>query len=152
MRSMLIGVISDTHGLIRPEALTAFRGVEVVFHGGDIGASEVLKALEGIAPVMVVRGNCDRDNRYEGIPLWRIEEAGEKRFLLVHDVKELKNIDEPVDVVITGHSHQPRVYEKDGVLYMNPGSAGPRRFKLPVTVGRIRVEKGILIPEVIPLL
>ncbi len=148
---MLIGVISDTHGLIRAEALEAFKGADVICHGGDIGNVDVLKALEGIAPVLAVRGNCDRDVWSKEIPLSRYFQIGEHRFLIIHNLKDYKNTTGPLDAVIFGHSHQAKVWVKDKVLYINPGSAGPKRFRLPVTVARITIDKGNLTPKIIEL-
>jgi putative phosphoesterase len=148
---LLIGVISDTHGLIRTEALNALREADVIFHGGDIGNIEVLRALEEIAPVVAVRGNCDRDDWSAEIPVSRRVEIENKRFLLIHNRQDLRSSPQPLDAVVFGHSHQAAVYVKDEILYINPGSAGPKRFRLPVTVGRIRIENGNLYPEVIEL-
>lgn len=150
--AMLIGVISDTHGLIRAEVLSLFQGADLIFHGGDIGNMDVLHALAEIAPVVAVRGNCDRGDWSVGIPVIRRVETGEHRFLLIHNLRDLKIIPRPVDAVIFGHSHQPALYEKDNTLYFNPGSAGPKRFRLPVTAGRIRIENDELIPEIVDLI
>jgi putative phosphoesterase len=152
MGELMIGVISDTHGLVRSEVLAAFQGVAIIFHGGDIGSGEVLRTLKEIAPVVAVRGNCDRGAWCNGIPDQRSFESGGKRFLLIHDLKEIKKFNEPVEVVISGHSHRAKVLEKEGILYVNPGSAGPRRFQLPVTVAKIRIEEEILIAEIIKIL
>jgi uncharacterized protein len=132
-----VGLISDTHGLVRPEALAALRGVDHILHAGDIGTPEVLAALAAIAPVTAVRGNNDRGAWAEAIPEREMLELGGTWIYLLHDRAEL-DIDPAaagVQVVMTGHSHKPLVEERDGVVYVNPGSAGPRRFKLPVSVG-----------------
>ena len=138
---MRIGVISDTHGLMRPEALAALAGCELIVHGGDVGGREVLAALAKIAPVRAVRGNNDTGAWARALPATeRIEVAGRVLYV-IHDVKEL-DVDPAaagIDVVIAGHSHRPRNETVDGVLFFNPGSAGPRRFSLPITVGRIDV-------------
>ena len=137
-----IGVISDTHGLLRPEAVAALAGVDRVIHGGDVGSEEILEALAKIAPVTVVRGNTDYQPWAERLPVTELVEVGEKSIYVVHDIEDL--ILDPaaagIDVVIYGHSHRP-VLEKrgDGVWYLNPGSAGPRRFSLPVTVALLQV-------------
>src|SRR5213593_4657036 len=141
MKRWEIGVISDTHGLVRPEALAALRGVDRVVHAGDIGSADVLARLGKIAPVSAVRGNNDRGPWAEALPLTDVVEVGEVSLYVLHDLHELDL--EPraagFAAVISGHSHQPRVDTKDGVLYLNPGSAGPRRFKLPISVARVTV-------------
>jgi putative phosphoesterase len=139
---MRIGLISDTHGLLRPQALAALAGVERIIHAGDIGNAAVLDALAAIAPVDVVRGNNDTGAWAAAIPHDATLEYGGVRIYLLHDIKELKGRMPPVQVVIAGHSHKPLVQEQDGVLRVNPGSAGPRRFKLPVTVGLLEIVDG----------
>jgi putative phosphoesterase len=138
---MRIGVISDTHGLVRPEALAALAGAELIVHAGDVGGPEVLAALAQIAPVRAVRGNNDQGAWARTLPeTERIEIAGRVLYV-IHDVKEL-DLDPAaagIDVVIAGHSHRPRNERAGGVLWLNPGSAGPRRFSLPITVGRLDV-------------
>ena len=129
-------MISDTHGLIRPEALAALQGVDHILHAGDIGGEHVIDALREIAPVTFVRGNNDDDDGY-GIERVTI---GGRRILLTHIFRD-DLLDEPTDVIVVGHSHQPRNEVIDGVLVFNPGSAGPRRFKLPVTTGIIEAER-----------
>ena len=136
-----IGVISDTHGLMRPEALDALRGVSHIVHGGDVGSAEVLDALSAIAPVTAVRGNNDTDAWAKRLPLRDTLEVAGRTLYVLHDIADL-DLDPAAagfDVVVTGHSHQPRVVTKDGVLFMNPGSAGPRRFKLPISIGLLHV-------------
>jgi putative phosphoesterase len=136
---MRIGVISDTHGLVRPEALAALARSELIVHAGDVGGPEVLAALAAIAPVRAVRGNNDKGAWARKLPVDDVVVVGRRRLYVIHDVKELDR--DPLAAgfaaVIAGHSHRPRNEIKDGVLYFNPGSAGPRRFSLPVTVGRI---------------
>jgi len=139
---MRIGLISDTHGLLRPQALEALQGVERIIHAGDIGNAAVLDALATIAPVDVVRGNNDTGAWAAAIPDTLTLDYGGVRIYLLHDIKELKGRMPPVQVVIAGHSHKPLVREQDGVLCINPGSAGPRRFSLPVTVGFLEIEDG----------
>jgi uncharacterized protein len=138
-----IGVISDTHGLMRPEALAALTGVSYIVHAGDVGSAEVLTALRAIAPVTVVRGNNDRAPWAKGLPLSDTLEVAGRTLYVLHEIADL-DID-PVAAgfaaVVTGHSHKPGILSKDGVLFMNPGSAGPRRFKLPVTVGVLEVSR-----------
>jgi hypothetical protein len=136
-----IGVISDTHGLLRPEAAAALQGVDAIVHAGDVGAPEVLERLAAIAPVTAVRGNNDRGAWAERLPLTDVLKTGDVRLYILHDAKAL-DLDPRAAgfaAVIAGHSHQPRHERRDGVLYFNPGSAGPRRFRLPVTVGRLTI-------------
>ena len=150
-QSMRIGLISDTHGLLRPQALDALAGVDRIIHAGDIGNAGVLEALAAIAPVDAVRGNNDTGAWAAAIPHdLNLDYAGVGIYLL-HDIKELKGRMPPVRVVIAGHSHQPLVLEQDGVLRVNPGSAGPRRFKLPVTVGLLEIVDGRVSAAIIPL-
>lgn len=153
VRQPFIGLISDTHGLLRPQAVEALRGSDLIIHAGDIGKPEILEALAEIAPVHAVRGNNDRGAWAEMIPECRIILYQEKRIQVLHDMHDLKTeaAEKQIDVVICGHSHRPRVHEKDGVLYVNPGSAGPRRFKLPVAVGRIEWTGKSLRAEIITL-
>ena len=141
---MKVGLISDTHGLLRPEALAAMRGCERIVHAGDIGNREVLQALQSLAPVTVVAGNNDRAPWAEGIPLTATLEVAGARIFVLHDLHEL-DLDparEGFAAVVSGHSHQPLVREEAGVLFVNPGSAGPRRFRLPVSVGYLHVAPG----------
>jgi putative phosphoesterase len=150
---MLIGVISDTHGLLRPEAVAALRGVERIIHAGDIGAPEVLEALAAVAPVTAVRGNNDRAPWASAIAHTQVVDAGGVLIYVIHDVAEL-DVD-PVaggfGVVVAGHSHQPLNAQRDGVLWFNPGSAGPRRFKLPIALGRLTIEAGRAHGEIVML-
>jgi putative phosphoesterase len=148
-----VGVISDTHGLVRVEALAALQGCELIIHAGDIGSPEVLDRLREIAPVHAVRGNNDRDAWAGSLPLTEVVELGGVYAYLLHDIADL-DIDPAaagMAAVITGHSHKPVAELRDGVLYLNPGSAGPRRFKLPITVARLRVTDGQLKPEIVRL-
>lgn len=137
----LVGLISDTHGLVRPEAIEALRGVELILHAGDVGNQSVLEELSALAPVVVVRGNNDRGAWAEPLPLWEAVEVGPVSIYMLHDLKEIDISPSGANfqVVVSGHSHQPSVAERGGVLYVNPGSAGPRRFRLPVTVAHLRV-------------
>lgn len=150
----LIGIISDTHGLLRPEAVEALRGAGLILHAGDIGRPEVLEELGRVAPVLAVRGNNDRGGWAQAIPERRVVEVGAVSVYLLHDVKELTGVPELAGrrVVVSGHSHKPSIVERDGVLYVNPGSAGPRRFKLPVTVARLRVKGGRVDAKIVELL
>jgi uncharacterized protein len=143
LKSGRIGLISDTHGLVRPEALAALKGSELIIHAGDIGNPEVLTALKEIAPVTAIRGNNDRDLWAKEIPdLLELKINGIKIYV-IHNVNEWKPDSRGAfHAVISGHSHKPNVITKDGVLFINPGSAGPRRFKLPIAVGRLRIDGG----------
>jgi putative phosphoesterase len=137
----VIGVVSDTHGLVRPEALRRLTGVDRIVHAGDIGSPDVLAALEAIAPVTAVRGNNDRGAWARQIPETATLEVGRVRLYVLHDVKTLA-VDPraaAIDAVIAGHSHRPVRAERDGILYLNPGSIGPRRFTLPVTMAILTV-------------
>ena len=156
---MRIGLISDTHGLLRPEAVRALAGVERIIHAGDIGAPEVLQGLRAVAPVHAVRGNNDVGAWAERLPHRLALELGGIRLEVLHDLKDLGVNSGSVDagagrprVVISGHSHQPSVTERDGVLFVNPGSAGRRRFKLPVTLGHLLVADGCARAEIRDLL
>jgi len=136
-----IGLISDTHGLLRPEAVRALEGVSHIIHAGDIGGPEILEELRKIAPVHAVRGNNDKGAWAALVPLYQALELEGVSIHVLHDVKEL-DLDPKAagfDVVVSGHSHKPNVSERDGVQFVNPGSAGPRRFKLPVTVGYLDI-------------
>ena len=149
-----MGVISDTHGLLRDEALAALQGSQIIIHAGDIGNAEVLERLREIAPVFAVRGNNDRADWASGLPLTDVVDLAGLHVYLLHDIGDL-DIDPAaarMAAVITGHSHKPRAEVRDGVLFLNPGSAGPRRFKLPVTVARLTVEGGRLDHEIVHLL
>ena len=149
----IIGVISDTHGLLRPEAVTALHGVEMILHAGDIGKPEILDELNKIAPVTAVCGNNDTGDWARNIPDRQHLEIGGISIYMLHDLKEFNSADEAIDadVLIFGHSHKPMIEERDGVVHLNPGSAGPRRFKLPVTVALLNVE-GQVSAEIINLL
>ena|ERR1700729_1074904 len=133
---MLIGVISDTHGLLRPEALVALAEVEHILHAGDVGNPEILDELRKIAPVTAIRGNVDVSGICAELPATDVVELAGRLFYLVHSVRDLdiNPVVAGVAVVVSGHSHKPSVETKRGVMYLNPGSAGPRRFQLPVTV------------------
>lgn len=148
----VVGVVSDTHGLVRPEALEALAGSDLIVHAGDIGSPEVLAALAAIAPVTAVRGNVDRAAWARDLPETAAVEAGAAWLYVLHDLAAL-DLDPAGSfaVVIAGHSHRPRSETRDGVLYFNPGSAGPRRFRLPVSVGRLRVSGSRVAGELIEL-
>ena len=148
-----MGVISDTHGLLREEALAALRGSDLIIHAGDIGSREVLERLREIAPTFAVRGNNDRDAWGMALPLTQVVVAGAHHIYLVHDIADL-DVDPAAAgfaAVVTGHSHKPASEWRDGVLYLNPGSAGPRRFSLPIALARLRVDESALEPELVYL-
>lgn len=149
----MIGVISDTHGLVRPEVLEIFKGVALIIHAGDIGGRAVLETLETIAPVMAVRGNNDRESWSDHIPHSQVIEHGSSLIYVLHELAHLDR-DPGVanfSVVIYGHSHRPLIETKKGVLYLNPGSAGPRRFSLPIAIAKLHITQVGLVPEIIEL-
>jgi putative phosphoesterase len=136
-----IGLISDTHGLLRDEARRVLEGSDLIIHAGDVGRLEILDALGKLAPVVAVRGNIDTEPWAQELPVTAVAEAGPTTFYVLHNLAEL-DLD-PVaagfQIVVSGHSHKPSNTERDGVLYINPGSAGPRRFNLPITVARLNL-------------
>jgi uncharacterized protein len=138
-----IGLISDTHGLLREEALRALRGSDLIVHAGDIGEREILEKLKQMAPVVAVRGNVDTEHWARALPLTAIAEAGQVQIYVLHDVNAL-DLDPGAagfQIVVSGHSHKFGRSERAGVVYINPGSAGPRRFQLPITVARLDLGK-----------
>jgi uncharacterized protein len=150
---MLIGVISDTHGLLPPEALEALRDAQQIIHAGDVGSPEILDKLAAIAPLTAVRGNVDKDAWAQKLSETQVLDAGGILIYVVHDLTKLDLKPEAAGfrVVIYGHSHIPKQELSNGVLYFNPGSAGPRRFKLPVTVGRLSIDGAEVSAEVVTL-
>ena len=136
-----VGLISDTHGLLRKEAVEALRGSGLIIHAGDVGKPEILEELKKISPVIAVRGNVDTEPWAQALPETAVVEAGVVLIYTLHDVKtlDLHAAGAGFHIVVSGHSHQPGKTERDGVLYINPGSAGPRRFRLPVTMARLNV-------------
>src|SRR5690606_16183800 len=147
----IVGVISDTHGLLRPEAAAALAGCDAIVHAGDIGKPEVLRGLVALAPLTAVRGNVDK--WADTLPDTAVLEIEGRLLYVIHDVNAL-DLDPAAagfDAVISGHSHQPVVRQRDGVLYLNPGSAGPRRFRLPVTLAVLMVSARRLDPQIIEL-
>jgi uncharacterized protein len=138
-QTQVLGLISDTHGLLREEALRALEGVDLILHAGDVGGPKILEKLRTIAPVAAIRGNVDTGAWAEALPLIEVVETGAATIYMLHILKDLY-VNPGIAgfaIVVSGHTHQPLQFEKDGVLYVNPGSAGPRRFQLPVTVGRL---------------
>jgi len=153
MTARLIGVIADTHGLIRAEALEALRGADLIVHAGDVGKAEVLAALESIARVAAVRGNVDRTEPLASLPATRVVTVAGLALFVLHSLDDL-DLDPAAAgfrAVISGHSHRADIRREDGVLYLNPGSAGPRRFTLPLTLIRLSVADSRLDPELITL-
>ena len=148
-----VGVISDTHGLVRPEAVEALKGSELIIHAGDVGGPEVLEELGRLAPVVAVRGNNDRGAWAEALAEYEAVEVSGTFVYVLHDLKELDIAPAPAGfrVVVSGHSHRPLAEERRGVLYLNPGSAGPRRFKLPVTVARLKLNGDDASAEIVHL-
>ena len=148
-----MGVLSDTHGLVRPEAIQALRGSDLIVHAGDVGSPEVLERLREIAPTRAVRGNVDRGAWAESLPQSDVVEVDGTDLFLIHAIQDL-DLDPAAAgfaAVISGHSHQPSAERRGGVLYLNPGSAGPRRFRLPVAIARIDVSGGRLRHELVEL-
>ena len=150
---MRVGIISDTHGLLRPEAVELLRGSEHIIHAGDIGSPEIVPALETIAPVTAIRGNVDRQPWARRFAETEVVELEGLHIYVVHDANALDLNPRAAGfaAVISGHSHQPKQEMRDGVLYFNPGSAGPRRFKLPISVGRLEITEGNLHAEIVPI-
>jgi len=147
-RLVRIGVISDTHGLLRPEAEQRLAGVAHIVHAGDIGRPDVITGLRQIAPVIAIRGNVDTAHWAARYPDTKMVRLGGRSIYVLHDINELQldPVSCGVDVVVSGHSHRPRIETVHGVLYLNPGSAGPRRFNLPVTLATLELTKGTLRP------
>jgi len=149
---MLAGIISDTHGLLRPEALKALQGVDRILHGGDVGNAEVLEALREIAPVVAVRGNNDNGSWADDLPQWEVAELEGVFVYMIHNLQEMDiSPSGSFQVVVSGHSHKPSVEERRGVLYVNPGSAGPRRFSLPISIALLRVTGDQASAEIVEL-
>ena len=146
-------MISDTHGLLRPEAVAALKGSNFIIHAGDIGDPEILKELGKLAPVTAVRGNVDRAAWARAVPETNVLEAGNASIYVLHSIQELDLKPEAAGfaAVVYGHSHVAKIEEKNGVLYFNPGSAGPRRFRLPVSVGRLLIAGGKISAEIVEL-
>ena len=150
---MKIGIISDTHGLLRPEAVERLAGVHHIIHAGDIGRAEVISELRRIAPVTAVRGNIDRDEWAAGYPQTELVTLGGRSFYVLHNLAqlELDPVAAGIDVVVSGHSHQPRIQTVDGVVYLNPGSAGPRRFSLPIALATLELSADEIRPCIVEI-
>jgi uncharacterized protein len=153
MRQVIVGVISDTHGLLRAETVELLRGSEHIIHAGDIGAPEIIPELEKIAPVTAIRGNVDTQAWARKFAETEVVELGGVFLYVIHDVNaiDLNPKAAGFAAVISGHSHKPKQEVKDGVLYFNPGSAGPRRFKLPISVGRLVIMEGKVSGEILEI-
>ena len=148
-----IGVISDTHGLVRLEAISLLKGVDLILHAGDIGTPQVLQRLSDLAPVIAVYGNNDTGKWVKDLPESKLVQFGDVKIYVLHNLKELDlNTDvSGFHAVVSGHSHKPSIEERNGVLYVNPGSAGPRRFKLPVSMALLTVDKATVRAELIEI-
>ena len=151
---MLVGVISDTHSLLRPEALAALRGSDYIIHAGDVGDPDILDRLNEIAPVTAVRGNVDVEKWARSLPKTNVLQASGFPIYVLHSIEELDLKPEAAGfaAVIYGHSHVPKQETRNGVLYFNPGSAGPKRFRLPVTLGKLRLVNQEIAAEIIELI
>jgi uncharacterized protein len=148
---VLVGIISDTHGLLRPEAIDALRGSDLIIHAGDVGKPEVLAELRLLAPVFVVRGNIDTQKWAADLPARKAVQIGLLTFYVLHDIGDLDLAIGGFAAVVYGHSHRPSIANCNGVLFLNPGSAGPRRFKLPVSIARVHVSGSHVRPEIVEL-
>ena len=150
---MIVGVISDTHGLLREKALRALDGVEHILHAGDVGDLRILERLQALAPVTAIRGNIDEEGPCQTLPMIEIVELAGVTFYMLHNRQhlDLDPASAGFGVVIYGHSHKPSIERSKGVLFFNPGSAGPRRFKLPITIGTITITDGVLYPLIVEL-
>jgi putative phosphoesterase len=153
MSRTIVGVVSDTHGYLRPEVVEAFEGVDLIIHAGDIGRLDVIHQLQDVAPVCAVRGNVDREAWAKYYPAATTVKVGDLRFHVLHEISQLDldPHDAGIAAVVSGHSHRSSIENQNGVLYLNPGSAGPRRFTLPVTIARIDVSGKKIRPEIIEL-
>ncbi len=151
--SFTVGILSDTHGLLRPEVEQALSGCQHILHAGDVGDAQVLSRLGRIAPVMAVRGNMDHGSWSSPLPIREMVEIEGIFFYILHDLHQL-DLDPSaagIHVVVSGHTHQPKIIQKNGVIYLNPGSAGQRRFNYPVSIARVRIERGAAIPRLVEL-
>lgn len=149
-----VGLISDTHGLLRPEAIGFLRGSDFIIHGGDIGNAGILDELRALAPVTAVRGNNEKGAWALSLPETEVLQIGQSFVYVLHDLAGL-DIDPGAAgfrIVVSGHSHRPRIKERDGVLYVNPGSTGPRRFKLPITAGELIFSDGKVTAQIVDLI
>jgi hypothetical protein len=152
-RELRVGVISDTHGLLRAEARAFLAGSDYIIHGGDVGAAAVLEDLEAMAPVIAVRGNNDRESWAKRLRETELIRLGGVFVYVIHDLSQLDVDPAPLGIraIVSGHSHKPLIEERAGILYINPGSCGPRRFKLPISIGELRVEGGNVSARIVEL-
>jgi uncharacterized protein len=152
-RATKVGIISDTHGLLRPQAVAVLQGSDMIIHAGDVGNPDIIKELADIAPIHAVRGNIDTAPWAARLPMTERVEAGGRRFYVLHEISQLDldPVEAGIAAVVYGHSHQPLIATRQGVLFLNPGSAGPRRFKLPITVARVTVSGDGMRPEIVEL-
>jgi uncharacterized protein len=152
--SSLVGILSDTHGLLRPEAIKALRGVDHILHAGDVGDPSILDSLSAIAPVTAIRGNIDAHGPCSHLPATEVIDLFGHTFYMLHDGQalDLDPVAAGFEAVICGHSHRPLIEWRNGVLYLNPGSAGPRRFSLPVSLALLTVQANLLAPQLVTLL
>lgn len=153
-RSSLVGIISDTHGLLRPEAVNALRGVDHILHAGDVGDPSILGTLSAIAPLSAIRGNIDAHGPCSHLPATEVVALHGHTFYILHDGQalDLDPVAAGFAAVISGHSHRPLIEWRNGVLYLNPGSAGPRRFSLPVSLALLTIQADSLRPKLVTLL
>lgn len=150
---MIIGIISDTHGLLREEVIQNLKGCDLIIHAGDIGKYEVIDRLRKIAPLEVVLGNCDRNIEEKSISTESIVQIGDLKLYIIHDISKL-NIDlqqEKISFVVYGHSHKRNIYTENGIIYINPGSVGPKRFKLPTTMAKLYIDEELIDEEFLKL-
>lgn len=150
---MIIGIISDTHGLLREEVIQNLKGCDLIIHAGDIGKYEVIDRLRQIAPLEVVLGNCDRNIEEKSISTESIVQIGDLKLYIIHDISKL-NIDlqqEKISFVVYGHSHKRNIYTENGIIYINPGSVGPKRFKLPTTMAKLYIDEELIGEEFLKL-
>ena len=141
LKSFIVGIISDTHGLLRPEAAKLLKGVNIIIHAGDIGGVEIVSMLKQIAPTKAIHGNVDNEKWADNFPETLELKILKKNIFVVHNVKDFKFKPEEnkYDVIISGHSHKPSIKKENGILYLNPGSAGKRRFNLPITIAKLKI-------------
>ncbi len=152
-KSYLVGVISDTHGLLRPEAERYLKGSDLIIHAGDIGSVEIINRLKKLAPVKAIRGNIDKDKCIEEFPEALDFKFGNKKVFVIHNIKDMEyNYEEKkFDIIISGHSHKPLIKEENGVLFLNPGSAGKRRFNLPISIAKLIIKENKISAKIIEL-